>query len=146
VIILEDMVEPAMTYTSPGFIASPNDSPDPESDKTGPQFQPNIVDSEGERASVPDFPRYDAGFCREKQTHKQTQGLSTSPATSVGRMFLPRCDDHSGRQPTNVGTDTAAIQRPKSEVPPDIERQAGRTLTKWAWVELNYRPHAYQTA
>jgi hypothetical protein len=61
------------------LLGSNHDSPDPESDKTGPQFQPNIVDSEGERASVPDLPRYDAGFCREKQTHKQTQGLSASP-------------------------------------------------------------------
>ncbi len=31
-------------------------------------------DSEGARASVPEFPRCHAGFCREKQTPKQTQG------------------------------------------------------------------------
>jgi hypothetical protein len=54
------------------LLGSNQDSPDPESATPGAQLQHHVVDSEGKRASVPDFPHFNAGICREKQTHNQT--------------------------------------------------------------------------
>src|SRR5690606_26275267 len=34
---------------------------------------------------------------------------------------------------------------PKARTPPGLGRPDGVRLSRWAWVELNHRPHAYQS-
>jgi hypothetical protein len=52
---------------------------------------------------------------------------------------------------SGTSTNAAALPepstlKPNGESPAGEHRQAGQADAKWAWVELNYRPHAYQTA
>jgi hypothetical protein len=46
---------------------------------------------------------------------------------------------------SDTGMDTAVPAGPENEAPPDHRSDHGaESSDEWAWVELNYRPHAYQ--
>jgi hypothetical protein len=47
--------------------------------------------------------------------------------------------------PSVTGKDTAESVASVTETPHDRESESGASVSDpWAWVELNYRPHAYQ--
>jgi len=105
--------------------------------------------------NVVPVPLYDRGIFQGSPLRANDLLLNSEPSTAPSRLLVMtrsmsgsranrfeggpavldvRCDRHYDQQSLTMN----------SKTPPDAEAVAGYRFAVWAWVELNYRPHAYQ--